>query len=99
MLSRHERNRPVRCRLGVQFDLVHGSVRLVRDARSAMLPGQYLWQWLLLQRQLPGRRLKLQHQLKIHLWFVQVWALYLRQCGRAMLPDRHLPDQHWLRNV
>jgi hypothetical protein len=99
-LHRHGRDGQVRGRLGVQFDLDHGAVRLVRYAGCALLPRQYLQQWLLLQRQLPGRRLYLrQHGLELHLRLVQVRALHLRQRQRALLPDQHLPDQHRLRDL
>jgi hypothetical protein len=90
----------MRGRLGVQFDLDHGSMRPVRNGGCALLPGHHLQQRLLLQRQLPGRRLYLhQHQLKLQLRFVQIRALHLRQRGRAVLHDQHLPDQHRLRDL
>jgi hypothetical protein len=90
----------MRGRLGVQFDLDHGSVRPVRYGGCALLPGQYLQQRLLLQRQLPGRWFHL-HQLEheLQLRFVQVRTLHMRQRGRAVLPDQHLPDQHRLRHL
>jgi len=60
LLSRHQRDRPMCDRLGVQHGFVH--MRPVRIAGCALLPGQYLQQRLLLQRQLSGRRLSLHQQ-------------------------------------
>lgn len=101
LLSRHQRDRPMRGGRGVQLDLIHRPLRPLRFARCALLPGQYLQQRLLLQQQLLGRRIDLhqQQQLELHLRFVQVRTLHLRQRRRAVLPGQHLPDQHRLRKL
>ena len=94
----------MRVRLGVQYQPVldHQPVRPLRHPGRALLRRQYLQQWLLLQRQLHGRRRDMQHweyvRLKLQLRHLQVRTLHLRKFRRAVLPYKHLRDRHRLRN-
>ena len=100
MLRRHERHRSLRGGFGLQFNDHNGPVRPVRLPGRPLLRGQHLQQRLLFWRHLHGRRNDLRHlRFNVQLRFVQVWALHLRQLGRAVLLDQHFPDQHRLRDL
>jgi hypothetical protein len=95
LLRRHEWHRSLRGRDGLQqCYLDHGSVRSVWWSWRDLLRWQHVRERVLLQRNLHCRQQYL-HGERLHkqLWHLQVRPLYLRQRGRAVLPDGDLPDR------